>query len=117
MNLDPNDNTTVTLDKYRFHCRLTFDGLVYTENYLRLKGQHKIERQNRNITFIGILIAALTGLFIGLTAKITENTDRQFQLINKEFHNHGIAIDSIRQYQKSISQSLDSLVLNVQKKK
>jgi hypothetical protein len=117
VNPDINDNTSVTLGVYQFHARLTFDGLVYTEKYLRLKGQDKIEKQNRNITIVGICIAALTGLFIGLTFKTSENSDKQFQNINKEFHKQGIAIDSMQVYQKSISQSMDSLVFYLPKKR
>lgn len=67
LNIIPKDNTSITLDKYWFHVKLTFDGLVYIGNYLRLEEQANSSLltdnsiRNVNKLFIATVIIALLG--------------------------------------------------------
>jgi hypothetical protein len=117
LNPDLNDNISVTLAVVMFHARLTFDGLKYVENYLRLKGQDIIRRQNKVITWLSVGITFLTMVFIAVSAIISISTDRQLHRINKQFRMQRISIDSIKQYQKSMSHSMDSVSLHLPKMK
>jgi len=113
---DENDNETVQLSVYRFHVRLTFEGAVYAGNYLRLKKQDNLDRQNKNITLGGIVIAGLTGLFIFFTWRTGESTDRQLQQINIQFQQQSLSIHSIEQSQIAIDSSLQTMAKDSVKK-
>lgn len=53
-------NTPPTLADYKWNAKLTFQGLVYITNHLRLEEQHVIEKQNKIITKISLAILGLT---------------------------------------------------------
>jgi phage pi2 protein 07 len=112
MSDDYHDNTTVNLNKYRFHVRLTFDGLVYIGNYLRLKKQD-------TFTIISLSTLALTGIFVLMSAYYSSKsvTSEDIHRSDITFQNLIKSVDSLKQsqaehlqkIQKAISLSGDSV--------
>jgi hypothetical protein len=104
INTDPNDNTSITLDKYWFHVRLTFDGLVYIGNYLRIKKQD-------TFTIISLVILGLTGIFVFMSAYYSSQgiTSKEWKKVDTTLQLQGQSLDSIHKTQQEINYSLHEM--------
>lgn len=112
LNPDFNDNTSVTLGKYRFHTRLTLEGLDYIGNFVR------IERQER-FSFWSLVSSGLATVFIVITTikACNDRTDQEVRKLNDRLEESIQRLDSIRKTHQEINKTLNDMVRSNELKK